>query len=47
MKIKNCGSEEFIKNLKGRKVICFGAGLRMIKADYSVKSIENHIAFFC
>lgn len=46
MKIKNCGSEEFIKNLKGRKVICFGAGLRMIKADYSVKSIENHIAFF-
>ncbi len=46
MQIKNCGSEEFIENLKGRKVICFGAGARMIKADYAVNHIENHIAFF-
>lgn len=46
MRMKNCGSEEFIDKLKGRRVICFGAGLRMIRADYAVKNIEDHIAFF-
>ncbi len=47
MKLKNCNAEQFIENLKGRKVVCFGAGALMI--SYEVKRIEHleeHIAFF-
>lgn len=47
MKLKNCNAEQFIENLKGRKVVCFGAGALMM--GYEVKKIEHleeHIAFF-
>ena len=47
MKLKNCSAEQFIENLNGRKVVCFGAGILM--SSYEVKKIEHleeHIAFF-
>ena len=49
MRLKNCSAVEFIERLKGRKVICFGAGSMLIEADYEVLKIdqlEEHIAFF-
>lgn len=49
MRLKNCNAQEFIAGLKGRKVICFGAGSTLIEAEYEVLKIENlekHIAFF-
>lgn len=49
MRLKNCNAENFIKNLNGRKVICFGAGSTLIEAEYEVLKIdklEEHIAFF-
>ena len=49
MNLKNCNAENFIKQLSGKKIICFGAGSTLIEADFEVKKIndlENHIAFF-
>lgn len=49
MKMKNCSTKEFIKNLKGRKIVCFGAGATMLITDIKEKPIEHlekHIAFF-
>lgn len=49
MRLKNCGADEFINRLKGRKVICFGAGSTLIEADFEVLNIgllEKNIAFF-
>lgn len=49
MRLKNCNARSFIERLKGRKIICFGAGSTLIEADYEVLKIdelENHIAFF-
>lgn len=49
MKLKNCSAENFIKELKGRKVICFGAGSTLMEADFyssSIEKLEDNIAFF-
>lgn len=47
MKLKNCNAEQFIENLNGRKVVCFGAGALMISYEVKkIKRLEEHIAFF-
>lgn len=47
MKLKNCNAEQFIENLNGRKVVCFGAGALMINYEVKkIKHLEEHIAFF-
>lgn len=49
MILKNCNAESFIVGLKGREVICFGAGTTLIEADLKVTTIdklEDNIAFF-
>ena len=49
MILKNCNVNEFVKGLKGRKVICFGAGTVLTEGDYDNQKIDelhNHIAFF-
>ena len=33
MNLKNCNAENFIKQLSGKKIICFGAGSTLIEAD--------------
>ncbi len=49
MKLKNCNAQKFIASLKGRKVICFGAGSSLVEREYlsgEFDSLEEHIAFF-
>ena len=49
MQLKNCNAQEFIEGLKGRKIICFGAGATLIEAEHAAKTIdglEENIAFF-
>lgn len=48
MRWKNCNAQEFIANLNGRKVICFGAGTSLIERDTvedDFEHLEEHIAF--
>ena len=47
MKLKNCNAEQFIRNLKGRKVVCFGAGGLVMNYEVNrIDHLEKHIAFF-
>ena len=47
MKLKNCNAEQFIENLNGRKVVCFGAGATMVNYEAKmIKHLEEHIVFF-
>ncbi|MCM1089540.1 MAG: DUF115 domain-containing protein [Muribaculum sp.] len=49
MRLKNSNSKNFIANLNGKKVICFGAGTTLIEADFEVlkiEELEDHIVFF-
>ena len=49
MKLKNCNAEQFITNLNGRKVVCFGAGHKMANIERTanrIEHLEDHIAFF-
>lgn len=47
MKLKNCNAEQFIENLNGRKVVCFGAGALMISYEAKkIEHLEEYIAFF-
>lgn len=50
MILQNCSAEEFILRLKGRKVICFGAGALMCMPVFleegHITGLEDHIAFF-
>ena len=49
MKLKNCNAEQFITNLNGRKVVCFGAGHKMANIERTanrIEHLEDYIAFF-
>ena len=50
MILKNCNSEEFIKRLNGREIICFGAGSIVREPQFlnvfNINNLENHISFF-
>ncbi|MCM1089511.1 MAG: hypothetical protein NC413_01610 [Muribaculum sp.] len=48
MKLRNSNAADFIKNLNGRKVICFGAGSSLAEREQisgEFDSLEEHIAF--
>lgn len=46
MNLKNCKQKEFIGQLKGRKIICFGAGAVILDEEIPIEKLEQHIAFF-
>ncbi len=51
MIFKNCLADVFIRELSGRKVICFGAGGTLIEPENNadigkINELEKHIAFF-
>lgn len=50
MNFKDCPVNEFVKELRGRKVICFGAGGTLIEPEVNtdikkIIDLEKHIAF--
>ena len=48
MILRNCTEGEFIDNLNGRKVICFGAGSSLVEREQGkgqFEHLEEHIAF--
>lgn len=46
MKLKNCRKNEFVEQLNGRKIVCFGAGAVLLDEEIPIIDLEQHIDFF-